>query len=227
VVRVAGPAAAQLNAAFITDWYAETGVALTRQANPDDVLFPPAHGDVLCQVLPSGSGFENENNLKLFTALIHAAQRKLVITNPYFVPEDSLLTAISSAAQRGVDVTLINSEVADQFLVCHAQRSYYEELLDAGVRIYWYRPPILLHSKTMSVDDDIAVIGSSNLDIRSFTLNLEITLVAYDQKVVADLRQIEAGYIDRSTPVQLGEWQTRPVTSKLAENMARLTAALQ
>ena len=146
MARVRGPVAALLNAAFFTDWYSETGVRLG-EAVPETVVVPPALGDALCQVLPSGSGFENENNLKLFTALIHAAQQKLVITNPYFVPDDALFTAVASAAQRGVDVMLLNSQAADQFLASHAQRSYYGELLRAGVKIYWYNAPLLLHSK--------------------------------------------------------------------------------
>src|SRR2546421_886491 len=226
VARVRGPVAALLNAAFFTDWYSETGVRLG-EAVPETVVVPPALGDALCQVLPSGSGFENENNLKLFTALIHAAQQKLVITNPYFVPDDALFTAVASAAQRGVDVMLLNSQAADQFLVSHAQRSYYEELLRAGVKIYWYNAPLLLHSKCMSIDDDIAVIGSSNLDMRSFQLNLEVTLIAYDPGVVACLRQIEATYLQKSSSLRLGEWETRLPRTKLAENLARLSAALQ
>jgi cardiolipin synthase A/B len=161
-------------------------VGLLRQAAPETTLALQACGDMLCQVLPSGSGFENENNLRLFTSLIHAARRTLVITNPYFVPDDALMTAITSAAQRGVDVTLINSEASDQFLVSHAQRSYYEELLKAGVKIYWY-----------------------------------------DARVVAEMRRIEEGYLHKSRPVLLGDWQTRSAREKLFENISRLTAALQ
>jgi cardiolipin synthase A/B len=227
VARVSGPVVAQLEAAFITDWYAETGILLNRQAAPETTLALQACGDMLCQVLPSGSGFENENNLRLFTSLIHAARRTLVITNPYFVPEDALMTATTSAAQRGVDVTLINSEASDQFWVSHAQRSYYEELLKAGVKIYWYPAPILLHAKHISIDDDIAVIGSSNLDIRSFQLNLEVTLVCYDARVVAEMRRIEEDYLHKSRPVLLGDWQARSAREKLFENISRLTAALQ
>ncbi len=227
VARVRGPIAIQLQAAFVTDWYSETEVLLANQAGPEIVGELRAAGTVLCQVLPSGSGFENENNLKLFTALIHAARSRLVITNPYFVPDEALMTAITSAAQRGVDVTLLNSEASDQFLVSHAQRSYYEELLRAGVKVYRYHPPILLHSKHISIDDEIAVIGSSNLDIRSFQLNLEVTLVCYDRQVVADLRQIEADYLGKSKPLHLGEWEARPLIQKLFENISRLTAALQ
>ncbi len=227
VARVQGPVVGQLEAAFITDWYSETGVLLDRNIAPEVVFEPRAHGDMLCQVLPSGSGFENENNLKLFTSLIHAARHKLVITNPYFVPDDALMTAITSAAQRGVDVTLFNSEASDQFLVSHAERSYYEDLLKAGVKVYRYKAPILLHSKHITIDDDIAVIGSSNLDIRSFLLNLEVTLICYDAKVVADLRQVEADNLLKSNPMHLEEWETRSVKEKLYENISRLTAALQ
>lgn len=200
---------------------------LNTNTAPETVLAPVAAGDILCQVLPSGSGFENENNLKLFTSLIHAAQKTLVITNPYFVPDDALMTAIASAAWRGVDVTLMNSEAVDQFLVGNAERSYYEDLLAAGVKIYQYNLPTLLHSKTISIDDDIAVIGSSNLDMRSFHLNLEVTMICYNAQVVADLRQIEANYIRKAKQIHLKEWQARSVRHIFFENIARLTAALQ
>ena len=227
VARVSGPVVAELEAAFLTDWYSETGILLDRQTAPETTFEPGASGDMLCQVLPSGSGFQNENNLKLFTSLIHAARHTLVITNPYFIPDDALMTAITSAAQRGVHVTLMNSAVSDQFFVSHAERSYYEDLLRAGVKIYQYKAPVLLHSKHISIDDDIAVIGSSNLDIRSFQLNLEVTLVCYDPRVVTALRQIEADNLRKSKPVNLGEWETRAVREKLFENISRLTAALQ
>jgi len=227
IAKVTGPVVAQLDAAFRTDWYSETGVLLNKDRAPETELVPIKAGDILCQVLPSGSGFEYENNLKLFTSLIHAAQKTLVITNPYFVPDDSLMTAIMSAARRGVDIKLINSEAVDQFFVGNAERSYYEDLLSAGVKIYQYKAPVLLHSKTISIDDDIAVIGSSNLDMRSFHLNLEVTMICYAAQVVADLRPIEANYIRNSKQLHLREWKTRSVSTILFENIARLTSALQ
>src|SRR5437764_2183514 len=227
VARVSGPVIGQLEAAFATDWFSETGILLTRQSAQEITLEPKAAGGVLCQVLPSGSGFDNENNLKLFTALIHGARHTLVITNPYFVPDDALMIAITSAAQRGVNVSLFNSEASDQFLVSHAERSYYEDLLRAGVKVYQYKAPVLLHSKHISIDDDIAVIGSSNLDIRSFQLNLEVTLICYAPSVVADLRQVEAVDLSRCNQVTLHEWQSRSTSEKLYENLSRLTAALQ
>jgi cardiolipin synthase len=227
VARVTGPVVAELNAAFKTDWYSETGELLDDRTAPEQAALPEATGDSLCQILPSGSGYDNDNNLKLFASLIHAARHTLTLTNPYFVPDDALLTAITSAAQRGVDVALITSQIGDQFLVFHAQHSYYEELLRSGVRVYQYAAPVLLHAKHMSIDDDIAVIGSSNLDMRSLTLNLEVTLVAYDPRVVADLRRVEADYLQRSKQMQLAAWQARPLHDKLYDNLARLTAALQ
>ena len=177
--------------------------------------------------MPSGPGFEHNNNLRLFVELFHAARRQITISNPYVVPDETILLALTSAAQRGVEVTLIVSEIGDQFLVFHSQRSYYEELLKAGVRICRYQAPVLLHSKFFTIDDDMAVIGSSNMDIRSFELNLEITLVCYDTQVVADLRKVEAEYLSCSRPLDLETWLARPYLSKFFDNLARLTSSLQ
>jgi cardiolipin synthase len=227
VARVTGPVVRELNAAFITDWYSETEELLDGNTAPETRVRTPVTGDVLCQVLPSGPGFEHNNNLMLFIALFHTARRRITIANPYFVPEETLLLALTSAAQRGVEVTLIVSEMGDQFLVYHAQGSYYEELLKAGVRIYRYRAPVILHSKSISIDHDIAVIGSSNMDIRSFQLNMEITLVCYNDQVVDKLRKVEEEYINCSTLLDLEVWQSRPLHTKLFDNLARLTSALQ
>jgi cardiolipin synthase A/B len=227
VVRLRGPIVAQLQAVFITDWFCETDELLSRVSHPELFVLPKAAGGSLCQVLPSGSGHDDENNLKLFTAMIHGARHKLTIVNPYFVPDDSLMTAITSAAQRGVDVTMINSEAPDQFMVFHAQRSFYAELLRCGVKILLYRKPILLHSKFMTIDDDIAMVGSSNFDMRSFQLNLEVSLLCYDPTVVAALREVEALYIKRSLPLPPATWAHRPARTRLFENVMRLTSALQ
>lgn len=228
VICMSGPVVAELNAVFCTDWYSETN-ELLRPTNAMEQAFKtmPLDGDYVCQVLPSGSGYDDDNNLKLFTSLIHAARHTLTITNPYFVPDESLLTAITSAAQRGVKVTLITSEIGDQFLVFHAQHSYYEALLRAGVLIFQYNAPVILHSKHMTIDEDIAVVGSSNFDMRSLTLNLEVTTVIYEPRVVAELRQIEATYLEHAKRVHVAEWSARPLSDKLYDNLARLTSALQ
>ena len=227
VARVTGPIALELDAVFITDWYSETNRLLDAGTAPEIRGLAPVTGDVLCQVLPSGPGFQNDNNLMLFVALFHAAQKRITIANPYVVPDEALLLALTAAAQRGVDVTLIVSEIGDQFLVYHAQRSYYEELLRAGVKLHLYRAPILLHSKFITVDDDIAVIGSSNLDIRSFQLNLEVTLVCYSISVVTALDEITEDYLLNSRPLYLDVWRRRPILMKIFDNVARLTSALQ
>ena len=138
-------------------------------------------------MLPSGPGYVTENNLRLFTALIYSAQRRISITSPYFVPDEPLLYAVTTAARRGVDVELFVSEVGDQFMVFHAQCSYYAALLEAGVRIYLYPAPAVLHSKYFSIDDDVAVIGSSNMDMRSFALNYEVSLMVTGGDIVAAL----------------------------------------
>ena len=163
----------------------------------------------------------------LFVELLHAARKQITIANPYFVPDESLLLALISAAQRGVEVTLLVSEIGDQFLVFHAQRSYYEQLLKAGVRIYRYKSPVILHSKYIMIDDDISVIGSSNMDIRSFQLNLEVTLICYDTRVVDALQELTASYLQNSRRLHLEGWQARPEVVKLFDNLARLTSALQ
>jgi cardiolipin synthase len=227
VARVAGPVVHGFNGLFLTDWYAETNVHLLQELPVEARDAYTQCGDVLCQTLPSGPGYADDNNLKLYTELIHAAERKLTIANPYFVPDDALMTAITTVAERGVDVTLISSEIGDQFLVYHAQRSYYEQLLQAGVKVYLFKSPSLLHAKHLTVDDDIAVIGSSNLDLRSFTLNLEVTLICYDKSVVAAMQPIFESYLERANKLYLHEWALRPPMTRLAENVARLTAALQ
>ena len=137
------------------------------------------------------------------------------------------MTALTSAAQRGVQVTMVNSEIIDKLLVGHAQRSYYEELLHAGVRIYHYKRPVFLHTKHVTIDDDTIVIGSSNLDIRSFELDLEVSMVVYDAASVKTLRKIEDRYIAASKPVKKLSWQKRPKRKKMIENVSRLTASLQ
>jgi cardiolipin synthase len=227
VVRVTGPVVLELNAVFLNDWFAEGGAAFDTNTPSARDLVAQWDGEAACQALPSGPGYDTDNNLKLFTALIHMARRKVFVVTPYFVPDDSLMTAITSAAQRGVEVHMITAGVSNQVIVYHAQRSYYEELLRSGVRVYLLPKPHLLHAKHMTIDDDIAVIGSSNLDMRSFTLNLEITLVCYDRNVVQSVRAVEERFLTSSTELHLDEWKDRRLTAKLVDNLARLTASLQ
>ncbi len=139
-------------------------------------------------MVPSGPAYATENNLRMFLSLIYGATEKVIITSPYFVPDEAMVYAITTACQRGLEVQLFVSEMADQGLVGHAQRSYYSDLLEAGVRIFLYPAPYILHAKHLSIDDDIAFIGSSNMDIRSFSLNAESSLLVRGESFVADAR---------------------------------------
>ena len=226
VVEVEGPIVSGLDAIFATDWYLETGEAPSR-----DELIPfeqePALQDLDCQVVPSGPGYENENNLKLFLALLYAAERRIIITSPYFVPDEAMVYAITSASYRGLDVQLFVSEIGDQGSVWHAQRSYYDVLLRAGVRIWMYPGPYILHAKHLSIDDDVAVIGSSNMDIRSFALNFEVTMLVRGPSFVAQMREVEAGYRAIGRELTLEEWEREPASATFLDGIARLTSALQ
>jgi cardiolipin synthase len=223
MARVEGPAVSALNLLFVTDWYSETMVKLAEELGTATAPVGRIEG----QVIPSGPGFVTENNLRAFTTLLYSAQRRLSITSPYFVPDESLLYAITTAAQRGVDVELFVSETGDQFMVFHAQRSYYEALLRAGVRIYFYPAPAILHSKFFSVDDDVAVLGSSNMDMRSFGLNYEVSLMLLGGEVVAEMRKVEDAYRAVSKELTLEDWLARPRRWAYLDNVMRLTAALQ
>jgi len=225
MVRLRGPIVAGMNAIFITDWYGETGTFLTREAEPmDDYV---AEHMLDCQVVPSGPGFEGENNLRLFNALLYYAQERIVISSPYFVPDESMLYAITTAVQRGIHVELFVSEIGDQFLVYHAQRSYYRTLLEAGVVIWMYRRPTILHAKHFTIDEEVAVIGSSNMDIRSFSLNVELSLMVRGRDFVQQLRRLEDDYRRVSRRLTLEEWDERHPVGSVVDNLARLTSALQ
>lgn len=225
MVRFEGPIVAGINALFVTDWYTETDELLTREVEniPDHI-----DQDLLdAQVVPSGPGFDGENNLRLFNSLIYAAQEKVIITSPYFVPDDSMYYAITTAAQAGIDVQLFVSEIGDQLMVYHAQRSYYEGLLRAGVRIWLYQAPTILHAKHLTIDDQVAIIGSSNMDMRSFSLDLEISVMIKGTQFVNALRRVEDSYRAKSRELLLDEWMQRPWLSKVLDNVMRLTAAVQ
>lgn len=225
IARIEGPIVGAANALFITDWFSETDIVLEAELHSD--LGMDATTTLECQVVPSGPGFDGENNLKLFNSLLYNAKRRVSITSPYFVPEESLLHAVITAAERGIPVELFVSEIGDQSLVFHAQRSYYEVLLRAGVRIYLYPAPYILHAKHLTIDDEVSVIGSSNMDIRSFELNLESTLLVSGREFAADLALVENDYRAISRELTLEEHMSRAWPGKIVDNLARLTSALQ
>ena len=225
MVRVEGPVVASINAVFLSDWYSETDETLRDEIDLFSVDSGP--GELDCQIVPSGPGFDFQNNLKLFLGLLFAARERIIIVSPYFVPDEALLLAITTACQRGVHVELFVSEEGDQAMVYHAQRSYYEALLQAGVKIWMYRKPFILHSKSLTIDDEVAVIGSSNMDMRSFGLNLEVSMLVRGEEFVRDMRAVEDTYRGLSRELTVEEWRRQPLRSTILDNLARLTSALQ
>jgi cardiolipin synthase len=219
-----GPIVTTLNVVFATDWLSETNESLEEQLEHQPEPHP---GNVTAQVVPSGPGFITENNLRLFNTLIYSAQHKISLCSPYFVPDDSLLYAVTTAAQRGVEVELFVSEKGDQFLVHHAQQSYYQALLEAGVRIFLYKAPFVLHAKHFTIDNEVAVLGSSNMDMRSFSLNLEVSVMLLGEDIVQRIRAVEDTYRSISHELVLDDWMKRPMKVKYVDNVARLSAVLQ
>lgn len=225
MVRVEGPIVLGLEAVFQGDWYLETDEYLTHLTdNPLELEMP---GKLECQIVPSGPGYAGENNLQVFVALLYTARRRISITSPYFVPDGSIMNALRAATARGVEVELFVSEIGDQAVVYHAQRSYYEELLRAGVRIWMFRPPYILHSKHFTVDDAVAVVGSSNMDQRSFGLNMEISMVVHGTSFVKDLDDVNDYYRANARELTIEEWMKQPLRWQLLDGLARLTSALQ
>ncbi|GAA3909954.1 cardiolipin synthase [Microbacterium invictum] len=228
VTRLTGPVVASIDAVFLADWAVETGEQLggTEHVPAEELTSGTGPDTLMCQVVPSGPSYSSENNLRLFLSLIYGATDRVILTSPYFVPDEAMIYAITSACQRGLEVQLFVSEIGDQGLVYHAQRSYYETLLTAGVRIFLYPPPFILHAKHFSIDDDIAVIGSSNMDIRSFSLNMEVSLLVRGKSFVDGMREVEKSYRDAGRELTLDEWKKEPLKATFLDGVARLTSAL-
>jgi cardiolipin synthase len=207
---------------FLADHYFETG----RQIDAPG-LFPdikPAGSSVI-QVVPSGPGYQRENGQALMVDLLYAAAERVVITTPYFVPDEPFLEAVRAAVLRGVEVILFVSEHANQLVTQFAQRSYYDELLEAGVSVHLYQPRFL-HAKHLSVDRDIVLIGSTNIDIRSFALNAEVNVLIYDTEVAARVRKVQERYARESRLLTAEEWNKRPLATRTLQNIARLADSL-
>jgi cardiolipin synthase len=187
----------------------------------------PTSGSDVLQLIPSGPGFTTAPNLRLFTSVAHHAKERLILVSPYFIPDESLLDAVTTASYRGVDVELFVSEKADQALVDHAQSSYYAELLHAGVRIHQYPYPAVLHSKYAVADDDVVLVGSSNMDMRSFELNYEVTLMSLEGSLLDRLVTLTDAYREASRELTAERWSRRNWWRRYTDNVARLTSALQ
>ncbi|WP_019954955.1 cardiolipin synthase [Yoonia vestfoldensis] len=209
VMRITGPVARQNQVVFAGDWLAERpqddlSAALTTAALPPDDGFA-------AQVIAQGPIDRPSAVPEMFASVIYAARRELIVTTPYYVPVASLQSALRAAANRGVAVTLILPARNDDFAVAAASRSYYADLIGAGVRIYEYNPG-LLHAKSITVDGDITLIGSANMDCRSFALNFENNLLLADPGTTAAMRARQMAYLAESTRItarDVAQWSWR------------------
>jgi len=229
-ISLTGPIVAQIEAVFAVDWYYATKEVLT----PADLTEPTERRDEereeaaasSMQIIPSGPAYPGEPNLRAFVSMISSARTHVSIASPYFIPDEALITALTNAALAGVEVELFVSEQFDQFLVGHAQRSYYGMLLRAGVRIHLYRKPTMLHSKYVIVDSSLCAIGSSNMDVRSFGLNYEITLIGDNARLVELLRDNDERNRERSRELTYEEWRGQPWHVHYVDNVCRLGSSL-
>ncbi len=203
--RWQGPIALHCQYLFVSDWIAEGGDEIS------DLLcgpLPEGNGDIVAQVLGTGPTAEFDAMPACFSELIHSAREELVVTTPYFVPDEQLLFALTSAGRRGVRTLMLMPKRNDNWIVAAASRSYYKDLIDAGVEIFEYRPG-LLHAKTMVVDRCTGLIGSANLDRRSFELNFENNILFEDPGFAATLRARQDEYLadcDRITSEDVGRY---------------------
>jgi cardiolipin synthase len=224
-VRVQGPAAQALGVTFLRDWLLDSDEDIT-----DVVCFlpdigVPAQDEVLVQLVPSGPGATPLAIHQALLTLIYSAREELIMTTPYFVPDEAMFEALLAAATRGVDVRLIMPTVSDSHLVAAAARAHYEQMLEGGIRIFQYNGG-LLHAKTVTVDRNVALIGSTNFDHRSFFLNFEATMFIYDDDFASILRFMQVGYMESAESISLEEWRRRSVWERARDNCAKLMGPL-
>ncbi|WP_016677399.1 cardiolipin synthase, partial [Yersinia pestis] len=210
--------ATTLGIVYACDWEIETGKRILPPPPDANIMpFEEETGHTI-QVIASGPGFPEEMIHQALLTAVYAAREQLIMTTPYFVPSDDLLHAICTAAQRGVDVSIIVPRENDSMMVRWASRAFFTELLNAGVKIYQFEGG-LLHSKSVLVDGQLSLVGTVNLDMRSLWLNFEITLVIDDDGFGADLAQVQDDYIARSALLDGERWNKRPLWHRVTERL--------
>ncbi|MDR2038331.1 MAG: cardiolipin synthase [Bacteroidales bacterium] len=222
-LRILGQGVHGLQMNFLNAWY-DSGGELPEMINP---YFPACrkYSENLMQVVPEAPDSQWPYLLLASTHIVNNADRYIYIQTPYYMPSDSLLDALKSAALSGVDVRVMVSKKADIFFMDPATHSYYEESLKAGIRIYEYLDTFV-HAKTMVVDDYISVIGSANLDFRSLELSFEINTYLYDPKIAAYNYTVFCDDMENCREVILEEWLKRPWWKKIIESIMRLFSPL-
>ena len=222
-VRVEGPVVYDLQEVFLQDW------AFSAEMVPQEPeLFPPidvAGDGITASLLPTAPSMDRTPLLDVILQTLQLARDRVVLTTPYFVPDDSILAAMRTAALRGVEVVLMVPKKSDHALAAAAGRSHYGDLLDVGVEIREY-PGALLHAKTLTADRELAILGSANLDVRSFSLNFELALLVYDTDFASRLHYLQAEYLARTERLTRQAWERRGPVKKVADNVARLVTPL-
>ncbi|WP_350562177.1 cardiolipin synthase [Psychrobacter sp. CAL346-MNA-CIBAN-0220] len=215
MLRVEGPVVAQNQMLFASDWLTENPNTPADSFYYDTEAKPDGFA---AQVFADGPTQRRGTTPQFLGALISQAQHTLIISTPYFVPDYSLVSILCATAHRGVAVTMIFPKNNDSFIVAATSRSYYWELLEAGVKIYEYKPG-LLHAKTLTVDGDISLIGSTNLDLRSFDLNYENNVVISDKALTADIIERQYQYIADSEEVKREQVENWPLPYRIWNNI--------
>lgn len=225
MVRVAGPAVAGLRAVFLFDWKLQTGDPYVPASTAAHAARRAVGGEARIQVVPSGPGIEIAANLRILVDAIAVARRRVVLTTPYFVPDPSLALALQNAAMRGVEVTIILPAVNDSTLVTYASRAFFDDLLDAGARVLKFDAG-LLHTKSVTVDDEFSLFGTVNLDMRSLHLNFELMLAVYDADFNAQLLALQRGYERDARALDAAAWRARRPRERMLEGLASLVAPM-
>jgi len=222
MVRLEGPVAAIMQGSMIFDWEMETGKRLV-----DGLAWPKdsATGKSLMQFLPTGPAFDEDIMLQVLLTAIHNARERVVITTPYFVPDEAVMQALKSVAKRGLKVTLLVPRRIDSRMAQYAGRSFYDELLSVGIEVLRFTGG-LLHTKCVIIDDHLVLIGSVNLDMRSIWLNFESTLVIDDHGFYRAMSNVIDEYRRSSHRLELTQWRRRPVYKRVLENLAQLASPL-
>jgi len=219
-VMIKGPAVYYLQYLFITDW----NFCCPRQLAPDQSYF--AKGDRIlnnCYVQIAASGPDSPLPSVLYSLLqaIYLAREEILITTPYFIPGESLLDALCVAALSGLKVKLLVPGISDSKFVNAASKSYYKTLLEAGVEIYLYQKGFV-HAKTMITDSKLSIIGTANMDYRSFELNFEVNAIIYNSSFAQQMRDLFFADLDDALKIDMEEWISRPWHQQLPEKIARL-----
>ncbi len=223
-LRCEGPVVRQEQYLFLSAWIAETGEAL--EASPSATPAPQRfENGAVAQMFGTGPTTRGNAMSDMFVAAIYTAREELLVTTPYFVPDEALLRALCAAPRRGVKTTIVFPARNNSSLVGSTCRSCYEDLLASGVAVHEY-PLGILHTKSMTIDGRLALVGSANMDRRSLQLNFENNLVMDDPDVTATVRQRQLGYLSVSHPVALAEVRAWPFHQRLVQNAIGMMAPL-